>query len=52
MFSDEDDGLHHQQKDPPKSPEPIGRAQAGEVLTDLLTVLISEKGPAKQEEET
>lgn len=52
LFGDEDDRLHHQQEDPPKSPEPIGGAQAGEVLTDLLPVLISEKGPAEEEEET
>lgn len=52
LFSNEDDRLDHQQEDPPKSPEPIGGAQAGEVLTDLLPVLISEKGPAEEEEET
>lgn len=52
LFGDEDDRLHHQQEEPPNRPEPIGGAEAGEVLTDLLPVLISEKGPAEQEEET
>lgn len=52
LLNNEDDRLHHQQEDPPKSPKPIGGTEAGEVATDLLAVLISEKGPAEEKEET
>lgn len=44
--------LHYQQQGPSQGPEPVGGPQSGEVLIDFLPVLIGEKTPAKEEEET
>lgn len=51
LFRYEHGRLHHQQQGPSQSSEPVRGSQSGEVLTELLPVLVGEKRPGDEEEE-